>query len=134
MKKGSSISLGPGAPSLILIFVALSLSVLGMLSLAAGRNDLRLSRRSVQVIEADYSLFERAEERRADICERLARGEDPQACLPEGGTSEDGVFSWQETDGVRTLDCALARDGETGRLSWIRHSLTAGTGEEWEDD
>ncbi len=134
MRKGSSISLGPGAPSLILIFVTLSLSVLGMLSLAGGRNDLRLSRRSAQVIEADYRLFEMAEERRADICERLASGEDPEACLPEGGALEDGVISWQETDGLRTLDCALARDEETGRMKWIRHNLTAGTEEGLEDD
>ena len=43
MKRKSSLSLGPGASSLILIFVVLSMSILGMLSLLTARNDLNLS-------------------------------------------------------------------------------------------
>ena len=62
MKKKSSIALGPGAPSLILIFVVLSMSVLAMLSLMTARNDLQLSRRSADVAEKVSELRERAEE------------------------------------------------------------------------
>ena len=51
MKSKTSVSLGPGASSLILIFVTLSLAALGMLSLLTSRNDLRFSERSVQVIK-----------------------------------------------------------------------------------
>ncbi len=47
MKKKTMISFGPGASSLILIFVVLALSILGMLSLMNSRNDIRLSERSV---------------------------------------------------------------------------------------
>ena len=54
MNRRSTVSLGPGASSLILIFVVLALSVLGMLSLLTARNDLKFSERSAQVIEAVY--------------------------------------------------------------------------------
>ena len=73
MNKKSSVSLGPGAPSLILIFVALSMSVLGMLSLMSARNDLHLSERSVQVVETVYALNERAEESRRELDRMLAQ-------------------------------------------------------------
>ena len=62
MKKKSSITLGPGAPSLILIFVVLSLSVLAMLSLMTAKNDLQLSHRSAEAAETVYRLREQAEE------------------------------------------------------------------------
>ena len=52
MNRKSNVSLGPGASSLILIFVVLSMAVLGMLSLMTSQNDLRLSERNVQVTEA----------------------------------------------------------------------------------
>ena len=61
MKRNSSISLGPGAPSLILILVVLTMSVLGMLSLMAAHSDLNLSARSAEVIQAVYELQEQAE-------------------------------------------------------------------------
>ena len=59
-RKKSSITLGPGASSLILIFVVLSLTVLGMLSLMTSRNDFRLAERSAQVTEAVYAQIGRA--------------------------------------------------------------------------
>ena len=67
MNRRSSIQFGPGASSLILIFVVLSMSILGMLALINGRSDFQLSRRSAQVIEAVYQLNERAELRRAEL-------------------------------------------------------------------
>ena len=141
MKKKSGISIGPGASSLILIFVALSLSVLGMLALMNGRNDQRLSGRSVQVIEAVYALNERAEEKRAALdaalCRAAAEGEDYWTAvgeaLPEDVEWEDGVISWTESDGFRSLECALSvqpLDSEN-RAVWIMHDLTAETGEVW---
>ena len=70
MNKKSNIHFGPGAPSLILIFVVLSMSILGMLALINGRSDAQLSRRSAQVIEAVYRLSEQAELRRAELTRR----------------------------------------------------------------
>lgn len=131
MKKKSMISFGPGASSLILIFVVLCMSVLGMLALMNGRNDARLSRRSMQVIEAVYRLNEQAEERRAALDDLLAEageGANIEALLPDDMYMEDGAVCWQESDGSRTLDCALELQPANGaRTAWLRHNLTAET-------
>ena len=134
MRRKSNLSFGPGAASLILIVVILSMGVLGMLALMNGRNDARLSRRSAQVIEAVYRLNEQAEERRAalDALAVEAGGTDAlEAALPEDVTLEDGALCWQETDGSRVLDCALRLlpDGSGARMAWLRHDLTAETEE-----
>ena len=122
MKKKSSIALGPGAPSLILIFVVLSMSVLAMLSLMTARNDLQLSRRSADVAERVYELRERAEEKRAAIQALLAAG--GEAAVDEAlnsdprlaGVTWDGdALTWSETDQTRTLSCALFSDGACRR-------------------
>ena len=118
MKKKSMISFGPGASSLILIFVVLALSALGMLSLMNSRNDIRLSERSVQVTQAVYALQTAAEEKRASLDALLVKAAKEtdsqdayaaavQAALPEGVEWADGVLCWKETDGFRSLNCAL---------------------------
>lgn len=143
-KKKSSVSFGPGAASLILIVVALSLSALGMLSLMNGRNDARLSERSAQVIEAVYRLNADAEEHRAELDALLVRAAEGKTddeaylaaladALPEGTELEGAVLSWTESDGSRMLDCALGIQplGSEKRTVWLRHNLTAETGEVW---
>ena len=67
MRRGSRVSFGPGAASLILIVVILSLSVLGILALMNARNDSQLSRRSVEVVAAGYALNDRAEHALASL-------------------------------------------------------------------
>ena len=143
-KKKSNISFGPGAASLILIFVVLSMTVLGMLALMNGRNDARLSDRSAQVIEAVYQLNQRAEERRAVLDAVLknaakdAKSDEEYlsllgAALPEDAELEENVLSWTESDGFRALDCALQVQplGSESRTLWLRHDLTAETEEVW---
>ena len=61
MRKKGNIGMGPGAASLIMIFVMLSMSVLSMLSLMNSRNDVRLSERSAEVAGEIYTLNETAE-------------------------------------------------------------------------
>ena len=61
MNRKSRISFGPGAASLILIVVILSMSVLGILALMNARSDSALSRRSIDVVAAGYALNDRAE-------------------------------------------------------------------------
>ncbi len=138
MKKRSNITLGPGASSLILMFVVLTLAVLGMLSLMTSRNDLRLSQRSAEVISAVYGLQEQAEECRASLAAFAAGADEEQ--LPEGVRLEEGRFVWEESDSVRVLRCAVA--AEPG-VPWLQHVLetTIGDGfedledmDEWEDD
>jgi hypothetical protein len=144
MKKKSMISFGPGASSLILIFVVLALSTLGMLSLMNSRNDIRLSERSVQVTQAVYALQTAAEEKRAALDALLASAAKEaenseaylaavQAALPQDVTWEDGALCWKETDGFRSLNCALETRplGAEERTRWIRFELTAVTEEVW---
>ena len=144
MKKRSMISFGPGASSLILIFVVLALSILGMLSLMNSRNDIRLSERSAQVTQAVYALQTAAEEKRAELDTVLAQAaleaesEEAyhsaiEAALPGDVEWEDGVISWEETDGFRSLTCALEAQplDAQERTRWIHFELTAVTEEVW---
>lgn len=144
MKKKSMISFGPGASSLILIFVVLALSTLGMLSLMNSRNDIRLSERSVQVAQAVYALQTAAEEKRAaldSVLFKAAQEADSQeayesaieAAMPEDVEWADGVLSWEETDGFRSLNCALETQplNAQERTRWIHFELTAVTEEVW---
>ena len=144
MKKGSLITFGPGAASLILIVVILSMSVLGMLALMSARSDMNLTARSAQVIEAVYELNCAAERRLASLDDVVVAlrgdGADAEALLsrlaerlPAGMTLEGRIVSWTEEDGLRQLSCAvevLPANG-AGRLRWIEHSLTAMTEEIW---
>ena len=146
MRKKNSISLGPGAASLILIFVALAMAALGMLSLMTARNDLKLSARSAEVTEAVYRLYAEAEERRAELDSLLvsaARGSGYEADfyarvgegLPEDMALDDDLIVWTQTDGTRNLACALRVQPpyNGARAVWVRHSLTAEISEGMED-
>ena len=151
MKKRSVVALGPGAPSLILIFVVLAMSMLGMLALMNGRNDLKLSERSIKVTQAVYELNVRAEESRAEIDDilkrerslsqdngqylsRIERTLPLEYTLEYGDVQEEGPIariSWTETDGMRNLHCALnvfSMDDEI-REEWEQHSLISATAE-----
>lgn len=144
MKHKNSLSFGPGAASLILIVVILSMSVLGMLALMNARNDARLSERSTAVVIAGYELNDRAERRFAaldGVAAQCAAASDAdeaylaavKGLLPEGMLMDGRIVSWEETDGLRTLNCAVEvmplGDGE--RLVWRDHRLTAVTEEIW---
>ena len=148
MRRRGSVSIGPGAASLILIFVMLSMSILAMLSVMTGRADLKLAERSVEVAEAVYALNDSAERSRQKLDIALAQCRADAAdensfltaaagSLPEGMTLEsleDGyAVSWTEEDGTRTLECAvrLAFLEDDAQAGWLRHDLAAGTEDEW---
>ncbi len=144
MKRKSNVAIGPGAASLILIVVILSMSVLGMLALMNARNDARLSSRSTAVVVAGYELNDRAERRLAELdsavaeCAALSDGDDAfltavRGRLPEGMLMDGRVVSWSETDGLRTLSCAVEvlPLGDGQRLAWRTHRMTAVTEEIW---
>lgn len=144
MNRRSRISFGPGAASLILIVVILSMSVLGILALMNARSDSRLSARSVQVVKAGYELNAEAERNLASLDMIAARYADiaendedyitaVRAYLPAEMTMDGRVISWSLTDGLRTLDCAVELQplGETERFAWVKHQLTATTEEAW---
>ena len=139
-----NVSFGPGAASLILIVVILSMGVLGMLALMNARNDARLSQRSTAVVVAGFELNDRAERKLATLdgvalqCASHADGDEAyaglvKALLPEGMLMDGRTVAWEETDGLRTLSCAveLMPLGSGTRLEWREHKLTAVTEEIW---
>ena len=144
MKRKSNVAIGPGAASLILIVVILSMGVLGMLALMNARNDARLSSRSTCVVVAGYELNDRAERRLAELdgavaeCAALSDGDDAfltavRGRLPEGMLMDGRMVTWSETDGLRTLSCAVEvlPLGDGQRLAWRTHRMTAVTEEIW---
>lgn len=144
MRRKSSFSFGPGAASLILIVVILSMGVLGMLALMNARNDARMSQRAVEVVQAGYALNDSAERKLAALDAALAECAAASVTdeeylanlrgrLPEGMLLEDRTVSWSLTDGLRTLECAveLSPLGETDRFTWRKHKLIAVTEEVW---
>ena len=146
MRRKSNLSFGPGAASLILIVVILSMGVLGMLALMNARNDAQLSRRSIEVVAAGYDLNDRAERDVAELDAVLARCAAStfsdeaylaavRGNLPDGMLmgQEDRIVSWELSDGLRTLSCAVEvlPQGEKERLRWREHRLTAVTEDVW---
>lgn len=144
MRRKSNVSFGPGAASLILIVVILSMSVLGMLALMNARNDHRLSSRAIEVVEATYALNDRAERSLAKLdgvlftCAAVSADEEAyllaiRGLLPEGMLMDGRVISWTESDELRTLNCAaeVLPLGEGARLRWCEHRLSAVTEEIW---
>ena len=144
MSRKSRISFGPGAASLILIVVILSMSVLGILALMNARNDSRLIERSVEVVQAGYVLNEQAERALANLdvivskCAKLADSDEAyeisvRSNLPIGMQMNGREIFWEETDGYRSLECAveLSPLGSAERLVWRTHRLTAVTEDIW---
>ena len=148
MRRTDSISIGPGAASLILVFVMLSMSVLAMLSVTTSRDDLRLSERSLEVAQQVYALHDKAEETLARLGDIVVSCEEESkdltsylqalaGALPAGMTLEniDGriAISWEETGDAGTLSCAVSAGDlqDDAPLEWLRHDLSAGTEDEW---
>ena len=111
--------IGPGAASLMLLVVVLSMSVLGMLALMSARSDENLSLRSAEVARQVAELNVSAERSLAELDGALAKAagaaqseEDylarVEAALNEVMTLEGRTVSWEETnDEGRTLACAV---------------------------
>ena len=138
------IALGPGAASLILIVVVLSLCMLAMLTQIAAKNDYNLCTRSAEMVQKVYELNAQSEQNFAKLDSVLvsARKEttDMQAyldkvkeLLPEGLTLDEDRVTWTEPLDNRNLECIvqLLPIEDTQRAKWISHKLAV---EEPEDD
>ena len=138
------IALGPGAASLILIVVVLSLCMLAMLSQIGSRNDLSLASRSAAMISRVYNLSSNSERKLAELDTVLAacqkETQDKAAYLemvaeklPEGMTLEEDLVSWTEPLDNRTMNCTvkLLDPGEIPRAKWVTYKLKV---DEPEDD
>ena len=139
------IALGPGAASLILIVVALSLCMMAMLSIISAKNDYSLCSRSAGMIQQNYELFALSEKRLAELdgilaeCPKDAGMEaylaELEKKLPEDMTLEEDRVMWQEPLENRMLECEvqIQPPEEKTRTRWISHKLTVIEPEEdWE--
>jgi len=138
------VALGPGAASLILIVVALSLCMLAMLTQISARSDYNLCTRSAAMIQRVYELNAQSEQRLAELDAVLAKAKQDAgdmdsylqkiaSALPEGMTLEEDRVSWTEPLDNRNLECVVQvlPPEETSRTRWISHKLIV---DEPEDD
>ena len=126
--------IGPGAASLMMIAVVLSLSVLGMLSLMSARSDGVLAKRSAAVAGETARMNVQAEESLAKLDAVLAgcpadRPEEAYITLAAaqlpGGMRLDGrtVYWMESAESGRTLECAveILPMGSVPRTKWTIH-------------
>lgn len=147
MKK-RKIALGPGASSLILIVVVLSMCMLAMLTMVSARNDESLSTRSVAMIENVYRLSSVSEEKLAALDGVLARCAKENTSdeaylaaveeeLPEGMEMDENLVSWTESLNEKNMECVVEilslSKAENGRFVWKTHRLALDESEEEED-
>jgi hypothetical protein len=140
------VALGPGAASLILIVVVLSMCMLAMLAQVGVRSDYSLSSRSTEMITKVYELHDKSERRMAEldaIVVRCAKEQtDRQAFLdlvkknlPEDMSLEGDIVSWTEPLDNRTMNCEvqILDPAETPRTKWVNYRLKVDEPEEdWE--
>ena len=140
------IALGPGAASLILIVVVLSLCMLAMLAQIGSRNDYSLASRSAEMITHVYELQDHSERRMAELDAILvkcqAEADNMEAYLelveenlPADMELDEDIVSWTEPLDNRTMNCEvqLAEPGESPRAKWITYKLVVDEPEEdWE--
>ncbi len=138
------VALGPGAASLILIVVALSLCMLAMLTQIGSRNDINLCTRSAEMVQKVYELNAQSEQRLADLDAVLVAArkdaKDQQSyldsvakSLPEDMTLEEDRVSWTEPLDNRNLECVvqIMPLEDSLRTKWLEHKLVV---DEPEDD
>ena len=141
------VALGPGAASLILIVVVLSLCMRAMLTQISARNDYNLCSRSAEMVQRVYELNEQSEKKLAELDALLVQAqqeagsdmdaylEKVKSLLPADMSMEEGNVKWTEPLDNRNLECIvkLLPPGEKQRTKWVSHKLVVDEPEEdWE--
>ena len=140
------VALGPGAASLILIVVVLSLCMMAMLTQIGARNDYNLCKRSAEMVQRVYELNAQSEQKLAELDAVLVTAqkdadsmdaylEKVEELLPQDMTLEEDRITWTEPLDNRNLQCIvqLLPPGEKQRTKWIAHKLIVDEPEEdWE--
>ena len=90
--KRRGVTIGPGAPSLLLAVVVVAMSVLGLLALMSARSDAQLARRSLEYTEAEYERAAQAERSLAQLDGVLTAcaGEEDYLAAPSSGGHDPG--------------------------------------------
>ena len=139
------VALGPGAASLILIIVVLSLCMMAMLTQISARNDYNLCSRSAEMVQRVYELNAQSEQKLAELDAILVSAgkeagdsmdaylEKVEGLLPEDMSLDEDRITWTEPLDNRNLECIvqLLPPGEKQRTKWISHKLVV---DEPEDD
>jgi len=126
---------GPGAASLLLAIVVVSMAILSWLALISARNDYKLTARGIEFAVADAAASAEAEfafahlDALAEDCGRGAADDASylaaiRAALGADMTLEGDVISWEKRcDTGRMLKCAarVLPLGSDARLEWRMH-------------
>ncbi len=128
--------IGPGAASLMLLAVILSMSVLSVLALVSAKNDANLSKTSIAVAEEIYFLHDKAERSFMLLDEAVASvisspNEETylakiESLLPDYMSLDGLEVHWTEqTDSGRSMKCAvqLFPSEQYLRIQWIERRL-----------
>lgn len=138
---------GPGAVSLLLIIVVVSMSILGLLSLSSARSDGKLTQRAAVLAAAEQQTAVRAEEALARLDAVLLRcaqdSADDEAYmsmisenLPENMSLDGRIVCWEQAaERGRTLKCSVEvlPYGSKERFAWKSHVFEADTGGDYSD-
>ncbi|MBP3410599.1 MAG: hypothetical protein J6M10_06325 [Clostridia bacterium] len=131
--------IGPGAVSLLLVIVVVSMSVLGLLALISARSDYKLTERSMAFAAAEHTASANAQASVACVdeilasCAAQAADDDAylaaiQASLPQNMRLEGRIIGWEEhVEGGRTLFCEVEvlPLGNESRFAWNLHTFIA---------
>jgi hypothetical protein len=145
--KNREYHVGPGAVSLLLIIVVVSMSVLGLLSLISARGEYKLTERAAQLAGIEHATSAQAEYRLAQLdallasCEKTCSDDESyiaavEKALPEGMEMDGRVVSWVEQgEGGRALYCAVQVHayGSQARCSWAEHSFLPAQNEGYDE-
>lgn len=138
--------ISPGAPSLVLIVVVLSMSIMGMLMYIRTQNDIRLSARSLAVAQADAALTEQAEKDYAQLdalalrCRESTKNDAAyllmvEENLPENMEMDGRVIAWQVMGQGRQLSAEVMLNPyeEDVRIVWYSRMINAEVGNTWNE-
>lgn len=138
--------ISPGAPSLVLIVVVLSMSIMGMLMYIRTQNDIRLSARSLAVAQADAALTEQAEKDYAQLdalalrCRESTKNDAAylltvEENLPENMEMDGRVIAWQVMGQGRQLSAKVMLNPyeEDVRIVWYSRMINAEVGNTWNE-
>ena len=131
--------IGPGAASLVLMVVVVTMCVMEMLTLISARNDDRLTGRSLLMTEELYALNAAGERTYAELDALMVRAaaestddadylKHLEELLPQKAVLDGNVIRWSESGETRTLVCAVSVNGlrETKRSRWEEHIVASG--------
>lgn len=142
--KNREYHVGPGAVSLLLIIVVVSMSVLGLLSLISARGDLKLTERAIAFSVGEFGASAEAERSLAALdevlyeCARNYENDEEYISavadmLPDGMEIEERIVKWTEKgDAGRELVCAVLINPLDSkiRFTWVRHTFEANVNED----